>query len=246
MKRIPFLVTTFCYLVVGSALSLASCEYKIPDVDPTNATGGSGGMVSSSASGGFGGNNNTSSSGEMTSSSQSSASSSGSSGNFCGDGIQGDNEACDDGNLRQGDGCSPECLIEDHDGCGVPVLVLKPNEAVVISSTTENAFDDVQRSVVLPCALADRFGPDVIYAVTPTAPGLLTATMVAEFDTHYLHIRTDCPGMDSSEIACDFGYMTSKPDIATIPLQVGMVYFVIADGHANAGGKFTLSLVLSP
>lgn len=38
----------------------------------------------------------------------------------CGNGRQECGEACDDGNLLPGDGCSPGCVIEDADGDGVP------------------------------------------------------------------------------------------------------------------------------
>ncbi|WP_255215831.1 DUF4215 domain-containing protein [Pseudenhygromyxa sp. WMMC2535] len=38
------------------------------------------------------------------------------SGNLCGDGIVGEFEQCDDGNLVNGDGCSAGCLLEDEGG----------------------------------------------------------------------------------------------------------------------------------
>jgi cysteine-rich repeat protein len=38
----------------------------------------------------------------------------------CGDGIKFPNEACDDGNRRNGDGCSAACAIESGYQCAVP------------------------------------------------------------------------------------------------------------------------------
>jgi cysteine-rich repeat protein len=42
--------------------------------------------------------------------------------NFCGDGIRGADEACDDGNNLDGDGCDASCVIETDNVCGGSVL----------------------------------------------------------------------------------------------------------------------------
>ena len=37
--------------------------------------------------------------------------------NACGDGLKSDSEECDDGNLRDGDGCSSSCKVENGFSC---------------------------------------------------------------------------------------------------------------------------------
>lgn len=37
--------------------------------------------------------------------------------NVCGDGKKGDSEECDDGNLKDGDGCSHQCVVENGFHC---------------------------------------------------------------------------------------------------------------------------------
>ena len=37
--------------------------------------------------------------------------------NACGDGLKSESEECDDGNLRDGDGCSSNCKVENGFSC---------------------------------------------------------------------------------------------------------------------------------
>src|SRR5690606_23062326 len=44
----------------------------------------------------------------------------------CGNGLLGQHEECDDGNLTAGDGCSPECVLEAGFACPEPGAACEP------------------------------------------------------------------------------------------------------------------------
>lgn len=157
--------------------------------------------------------------------------------------MEGD-ETCEDSNVRSGDGCDASCRIENHDDCNGPVLEMA-NETVTINSSTVNAVDDINTSgSVPPCAYDIRQGADMIYAVKATVQGTFTAVLNAAFNNHFLHIRRVCPGLPSDEIACDWANLASQSDTNSVAVSPGQLIYVIADGHLNDSGPFTLTLTL--
>lgn len=118
-------------------------------------------------------------------------------------------------------------------------------ETVIIKATTAGAMDDINRSgTVQSCSADYRIGPDLIYTVVPLATGTFTAELRAQYNNHFLHIRNVCPGGDANEIACDWSSSSSEPDVSTLTVYPGTLLYVIADGHENGAGEFTLTLTL--
>jgi cysteine-rich repeat protein len=163
----------------------------------------------------------------------------------CGDGqLDLPAEKCDDGNLRPGDGCGPDCQIENHDGCDGAILPLGKG-GVVFQGTTIGATDDIMSSATVQnCGEGNRYGPDLIYAVEPIVNGYLSVALSAQYANHLLHVRTACPGTNVDEIGCDHGYEVSKQDVFERNVQAGELLYIIVDGHENDGGKFVLTIGL--
>lgn len=163
----------------------------------------------------------------------------------CGDGIVEDgHEQCDDKNQRDGDGCTWACQLENHDHCDAPVLVMD-YESITILGSSEQAIDDINMSSsIMPCTEEVRPGPDLIYPVKPNQDGTLVVTLKADYQGHYLHIRTACNGSTvADEIACDFGAI-GEEDLAEVDVTKDNMIYVIVDGGTNVGGKFSLQLEL--
>jgi cysteine-rich repeat protein len=108
----------FCILAVGSIPALGCSE--IIGIDPwdpgggTAANGSGGSSATNTASvGGEGGSGPTT--GATTGAGGAATGTAGTGGAFCGDGTVNDAEACDDGNVEIGDGCSATCAVECDD-----------------------------------------------------------------------------------------------------------------------------------
>ncbi|MFK8017277.1 MAG: DUF4215 domain-containing protein [Gammaproteobacteria bacterium] len=75
---------------------------------------------------------------------------------FCGDGLIGPNENCDDGNNQSGDGCSEFCLIESNFECSAPTLPLADNllEDGDFESLGDNTpwFQDTNQNETVICS----------------------------------------------------------------------------------------------
>jgi len=148
----------------------------------------------------------------------------------CGDGVLASGEDCDDGNTAPGDGCSPSCAVEMPDACPGTTITLAP-PALVIVDTLAGKSGDLTPS-------CGTNGADVIYAVTPTVSGTLTATLSGDFDKS-LSIRARCGDGLTSEITC----ATGSSDVARgIWVHAGVTYYVVVDGSPS---KFSLLLGLS-
>jgi hypothetical protein len=94
-------------------------------------------------------------------------------------------------------------------------------------------------------------GPDLIYAVTPSASGTLSLTLNATYGSWQLHVRTACDGNTAAdEIACVWGYnpgfTASTPDAMSFPVTSGATYYVAADSwDGSSAGAFTLTISLN-
>lgn len=153
-------------------------------------------------------------------------------------------EECDDENQRNGDGCDEGCHHEDHDGCDVPVLALNGTELVNLMGTTTGAMNDIFGTQQVEwCPTAPTGAPDVIYAVKPAITGKLTATSVAHYQKHVLHIRDAC-GNTTGNLGCDTDMNAYVADTATANVTAGNVVYVVVDGYGMETGNFSLTLQL--
>ena len=83
--------------------------------------------------------------------------------NACGDGWPAYGEACDDGNERDGDGCSARCEMEAPPGCGNGVL--EPGEDCDDGNT--KAADGCEPDCTLITEAAGTGGPDTVAPADP-------------------------------------------------------------------------------
>jgi cysteine-rich repeat protein len=213
-------------LVCGLAAA-SSCLFQTSGLGAGSSTGS--GATASSGGGGAGGSSSSASAGGGGASS--SSASTGGTSPVCGDDAKEGGEECDDGNTDPGDGCSPACAIEHPDVCPGTAVTLAPS-TLVLNDTLAVRADDLT-----PGCAGPGFA-DVIYAVTPTASGTLTATAKGAFDKS-VSIRASCPGGPTAELRCDQG---NGDQTVTLWVHAGVTYYVVVDGDPLA---FTLELSLT-
>ncbi len=153
----------------------------------------------------------------------------------CGDGYVGPGESCEDTNAKSGDGCSDSCLSEPADDCPGSNVFLGSTPIVLTGdiSTFTNAHDAT-------CGPLSQ--KDVVYAVTPSVSGTMTATLGMD-GNKVLSIRSECDGnlpLNGEEILCD----TAMSADATLDMWVhaGVTYYVIAEGE---GSVYSLTLSIA-
>lgn len=186
----------------------------------------------------------------------------------CGDGIlnQTPGEECDDGNLIAGDGCDASCTLEEApaelDTCAGaelgPGVAIAAGELLHVPAsgafaTTLGASDSGTGSCSLPPDHEFIFpAPDHVLRVTPSADGVLRATLGLNADgipfcgpdaaqepafpfpsgcyDRALYVRAACDDA-GSEIACsDSPDSWWAPEQVSFAVQAGTDYFVFVDG----------------
>lgn len=164
----------------------------------------------------------------------------------CGNGTLEPDESCDDGNLVDGDGCSSTCLPEGGT-CGSPIAVPLTLGTTVLSGSTLGGADSFQPQQSNDCS--DGSGPDLVYEITPTEAGFLTAWIPAassDFDS-MLYFRTDCT-QQASQTLCHDNFNTPNNaggEVLSTLAVPGVPIYLVVDGWGGAEGSFELSLDLS-
>ncbi len=249
----------FSFVLAGSAaFGAASCG--LPGAESSGpAVGGAGSTVSSSsgrggagATGGSsvtsGGANGGSGGGSVstanTGGSMATASSSTGPAPVCGNHVVEAGEQCDDGNLQPGDRCSATCQVEHPDVCPGTSIPLGPGTFTINDDTSTSTTDNVNTAggPGTGCPAGAYPGVDLVYAVTPTQSGTITAKLTATYANHYVHVRSDCPGV--VDIACAYDGAANTTDTVTFAATQGTVYIVIVDSWQSQAGPFTLTLTM--
>jgi cysteine-rich repeat protein len=164
---------------------------------------------------------------------------------LCGNGDldESEGEQCDDGNLVGGDGCDELCQVEStgpDDICpGAEVALAgageEPRTASVSGSTTSkiNHYGSV----------CGGSGEDAVYVVTPDVTGLLTATVLSDYDA-VLYARSACDD-PTSELDCDDISASGGGDQISFQVAAQTPYFIFVDGYGALDGNFTLDIVVA-
>jgi cysteine-rich repeat protein len=164
----------------------------------------------------------------------------------CGNFSQEPDEACDDGNLTSGDGCSATCQLEGET-CSSPLAVSLGLGTTILFGATTGGNDQYQPLQSNACP--DGSGPERIYAVTPQANGFLTVWLASQgtnFDA-VAYLRNSCND-PASQILCEdnFGTATGGGGEAfSLPAIQGTTVYVFVDGYAGLEGDYELWLDLS-
>jgi cysteine-rich repeat protein len=159
----------------------------------------------------------------------------------CGNGWVEQGEACDDGNNRDGDGCSATCVPDGAPSAGGSC----PGQTVNLwrgsAFTLAGSTDSYTHSTGAKCWNAT--GPERIYALRPRESGVLTisASFAPNFDA-VVSVRTDCSSQ-ATEVMCEDTF--SKPFERVLQVEKGKPLYLFVDGDdAAAKGAFAVHLEL--
>jgi cysteine-rich repeat protein len=185
----------------------------------------------------------------------------------CGDGVLNPGEQCDNGPDIPNDGCSAACTVEAQvagDSCAAPTVIsidagqeaFWPSSAPFYNNST--AGDDAAGTCGEP------LGRDHVFAITPTASGLLTVTVGQGYAKetlcnlqpspnefcweHLIHVRTgNCA--NGPQLLCANMSYTTFATVAQFAVTAGTTYYVFVDGYTNepwAQGPYVMRLNHTP
>lgn len=157
------------------------------------------------------------------------------------------NEECDDGNVKEGDGCGRDCRVEHPETCPGAAIHLNTGEMVTIKGTTTgiaNKFAGTRTGAPGNCNGNGWAVADLVYAVTPNANGTLKASLTTTYDNPLLHVRTACANSSTAdEISCQFSWQVGTIALPDLQVTAGATYYIAA-GSTYSNGAFTLNLTL--
>ncbi|NUP04467.1 MAG: hypothetical protein HOW73_00210 [Polyangiaceae bacterium] len=157
----------------------------------------------------------------------------------CGDGVAVGPEACDDGNVASGDGCSGDCsAIEWPQFCAaLPVL----STDAPIQGTTDGAPDYFDLSG--QCSYVNGGGAERAYSFVAPSDGTLHLSLTQPSDNFSLYVQDGCgPASRDTYVACSNFAFPGTSEMTSPPLTGGQAVTVIVDGFtAGDAGPFELS-----
>lgn len=164
------------------------------------------------------------------------------SGFFCGDDDVNTNEACDDGNKTENDGCSNSCQQPNGDpasggSCpGHPVHIWPGKTVSATGSTTSytNAWKNTGTSCTVSTNELNKW-PDHTYQVVPHATGTLQVKLTPDpADNLMLVARTSCTNPQSqTDKMCANNGSTGEAETMSFPVTSGTPVFVAVDGAGS-------------
>lgn len=161
-------------------------------------------------------------------------------GSYCGDGVVDPEEACDDGNLISGDGCSAACKPD-----GAPKSVETcPGQLIHLWQLPLSLSGDTSDHPNLQKAsCGGGGGRDAVYQIMPHRDGMLTATATSELFDALIYARAAAcsPGQ---ELACANKTKDKGAESLVIPVTSGVPVWLIVDGYKYGKGPFGLTLAM--
>jgi cysteine-rich repeat protein len=172
-------------------------------------------------------------------------------GGFCGDGKVGTNEACDDGNKTEGDGCSNNCQRIDGnppsgDDCpGHPVHVWPGRTVTGTGSTSSygNSWTKVGGSCLVSPTNNFSIAPEHVYEVTPRASGNLRVTLTPDAGANLMLVaRSNCSDpMSTAANMCANDSSGDGAEEMVFPVTNNKKVYVAVDGHLSGQGGYSIS-----
>lgn len=161
----------------------------------------------------------------------------------CGNHVIDDGEGCDDGNTKDGDGCSAVCIVEGttpEDVCPGVVIPLDPTGPEGRYGTVTGNTSSATQSFSSPTCNGGN-AKDVVYSITSDITGRAHVHLEAGFDA-FLAVRGNCLD-DASEIACRAVKIGGGSSDVIFPIVASQTTYVVVDGASpGASGQFTLSV----
>ena len=168
---------------------------------------------------------------------------SGDAGSLCGNKKVDPNEACDDGNAVNDDGCNMSCMPAGGypASAGIcPGMAIAVWGAPVTFPSTTKVFPLTYRAKAACGGATGSLGSDRVFVVTPHATGTLTVkTAGATFDV-MLYARSDCT-TESSELACQNATAGAGDETMSLAATNGTPIYVFVDGATNTTGDLSLT-----
>lgn len=161
-------------------------------------------------------------------------------GSYCGDGVVDPEEACDDGNLLAGDGCSTTCKPDgapkSAETCPGQLIHLWQLPVSLSGDTSDHP--NLQKG-----SCGGGGGRDAIFQIMPHRDGTMTATATSELFDLLIYARSAAcsPGQ---ELACANKTKDKGAETIAIPVTTGVPVWLIVDGYKYGKGPFTLSLAM--
>lgn len=166
----------------------------------------------------------------------------------CGDRIVSGAEACDDGNLANGDGCSSTCTLEPLvgiDTCPGLAMTLTGTGSTPRTGTLTIDTTTLAANYSASCGGTNAEG---VVVITPDVAGTLNAKFTGQTYKTVLYARSDCTNA-ASELACsiDAQASTASTREITIPnVKAGTPYYLFLDGYDDTKGIGLLNVTLTP
>lgn len=160
-------------------------------------------------------------------------------GSWCGDATIDPEEACDDGNSVNGDGCSAFC---QPDGAPAEAASCPGQTIHVWTLPVEVSATTVKFANTYKASCGGGSGRDATYAVMAHRTGKLVATIgQAEFDTVLFARAAQCT--TGVEVGCSNDAKgVQGGDTMSVPVIAGATVFVFVDGFKYGKGGFHLKL----
>jgi hypothetical protein len=125
-----------------------------------------------------------------------------------------------------------------------PTQSISTNQVITSTGTTEGAADPFTATPSLGnCQAGDVYGAQVVYSITPSADGTLTAALDANFGLAIVEIRSACANEAANVIGCA-GEASAGTVTAAASVRADATYYVVAGSFSGTAGTFALSVSL--
>lgn len=166
----------------------------------------------------------------------------------CGDRIVSGAEACDDGNLVNGDGCSSTCTVEPLAGidtCPGLAMTLIGTGSAPRTGTLTIDTTTLAANYSASCGGTNAEG---VVVVTPDVNGTLNAKFTGQTFKTVLYARSTCADA-KTELGCSIdaaASLASTREITIPNVVAGTPYYLFLDGYDDTKGIGLLNVTLTP
>ncbi len=161
----------------------------------------------------------------------------------CGDRRLDDGEECDDGNTKDGDGCSASCKSEGASAGSCPGTALtlaSPSATKRTASVTGNTSSSGSSFESATCG--GKGGKDAAYSFTSDLDGVATIKVQSTFDA-IVSARSACADA-ASEIRCKATPSGAGTTEIAVAVKKGQTTFVVVDGAQGKAGTYQLDVTI--
>ncbi len=158
----------------------------------------------------------------------------------CGNSVLEGDEACDDGNVASGDGCSATCTMEVAPNL-CPGTVLPLSGSGASKRTASVSGDTSERPLGFDSpSCGGGNGKDVVYAITSDVQGQARIRLDAAWDA-LVYVRTACAD-PKTELTCKNVPVGGGRTDIRLPVAKNETLYVVVDGVGGKSGPFQLDV----